>query len=177
MLRNLIDRDHKSIFSNFSWYFQENERDRLWICELELIALFMTSQQAIKYNNSHKWLNWVTKTKIKFYLIHSHFLTCYWNVQETILCHSRQGNAHTSKIVWPRCTKVKHVFWITYLCLLPKHCAIIYIVSNFLLSIDWSNYNTREQTRLIAHASSSTLVIFLLQEELGPIKTKHHNIG
>ena len=45
---------------------RERERDRfLKFYGLEKIAPIVTSQQAIKYNNSHKWLNWVTKTKIQ----------------------------------------------------------------------------------------------------------------
>ena len=40
-------------------------REILKFYGLEKIAPLVTSQQAIKYNNSHKWLNWVTKTKIQ----------------------------------------------------------------------------------------------------------------
>ena len=41
-------------------------------------------------------------------------------LKETILCHPKHENAHTSKIVWPICTKVKHVSKKTYLCHLAK---------------------------------------------------------
>jgi len=41
-------------------------------------------------------------------------------LKETILGHPKHENAHTSKIVWPRCTKVKHVSKKTYLCHLAK---------------------------------------------------------
>ena len=44
---------------------RKREIDRDIFFGLEKIALFVTSQQSIKYNNSHKWLNWVTKTKIQ----------------------------------------------------------------------------------------------------------------
>ena len=42
------------------------------------------------------------------------------NLKETTLCHTRHENAHTSKIEWSRCTKVKHVYKKTYLCHLAK---------------------------------------------------------
>ena len=60
----MIDIDDKSIVSSFSCYFQENERERFWKdYGLELISPLVTSQQSIKNNYNHKWLNWVTKTK------------------------------------------------------------------------------------------------------------------
>ena len=40
---------------------RERERDRFM--DFERISPFVTSQQSIKYNNSHEWLSWVTKTK------------------------------------------------------------------------------------------------------------------
>ena len=88
---------------------------------LERIAPLVTSQQAIKYNNRHKWLNWVTKIKIQ---ILSYTLTLpimlVEILKETILCHTRHENAHTSKIEWPRCTNVRHVFKKPYLCHFAK---------------------------------------------------------
>ena len=62
-LWNLIDIGHYSKVSSFSWYFQENRRDRFGFYGLELVEPLVTSQQSIKENYSHKWLNWVTKTK------------------------------------------------------------------------------------------------------------------
>ena len=107
-LWNLIDIGHYSKVSSHSWCFQENRSDRFGFYGLELISPFVTSQQSIKENYSHKWFNWVTKTKNQTL---SHTITIpimlveFWKA--TILCHSRHENAHTSKTKWPRCTKVK----------------------------------------------------------------------
>ena len=134
-LWNLIDIGHYSKVSSFSWYFQENRRDRFGFYGLELILPLVTSQQSNKENYSHKWLNWVTKIKNQ---ILSYTLTLYimlvefWKI--TILCHTRHINAHTSKMKWPRCTNVKTWVYRTYLCHLDKHCAKFIISSNFLCS-------------------------------------------
>ena len=111
-LWNLIDIDHYSKVSSFSWYFQENRRDRFGFYWLELISPFVTSQQSIKENYSHKWLKWVTKTKnqiLSYTLTLPIILVELWKI--TILCHTRHINAHTSKMKWPRCTKIKT--WVT----------------------------------------------------------------
>ena len=112
---------------------RKREIDRDFFFGLEKIALFVTSQQSIKYNNSHKWLNWVTKTKNKFYLIHSHFYHASGIFEINYSTAHKTKNAHTSKIEWPRCTKVKLVFKRTYLCHLGKsHVQLLNIKSNFL---------------------------------------------
>ena len=104
----LIDIDDKPKISSFSWYFQENRRDRFGFYGPELISPFVTSQQLIKENYSHKWLNWATKTKnqiLSYTLTLPIMLVEFWNM--TILCHTRHINAHSSNMKWPRCTKVK----------------------------------------------------------------------
>ena len=101
---------------------------------LEEISSFVTRQQSINGNNSYKWLHWVTKTKIQI-LSYTNTLPIMLVeiLKETILCHTRHENAHTSKIEWPRCTKVKLVFKRTYLCHLGKsHVQLLNIKSNFL---------------------------------------------
>ena len=134
-LWNLIDIDDKPKISSFSWYFQENRRERFGFYGPELILPLVTSQQSNKENYSHKWLNWVTKIKNQ---ILSYTLTLYIMLVEfwktTILCHTRHINAHTSKMKWPRCTKVNTWVYETYLCHLDKHCVIFIIKSNFLCS-------------------------------------------
>jgi len=142
-LWNLIDIGHYSKVWSHSWCFQENRRDRFGFYGLELISPFVTSQQSIKENYSHKWFNWVTKTKNQTL---SHTITIpimlveFWKA--TILCHSRHENAHTSKTKWPRCTKVKTWVCRTYLCHLVKHCAMFIIKSIFLCSHRFSIWIT-----------------------------------
>ena len=52
---------------------QENRRDRFGFYGLELILPLVTSQQSNKKKNySHKWLNWVTKTKKPNSIIYTH---------------------------------------------------------------------------------------------------------
>ena len=54
-------------------------------------------------------------------------------LKETILCHPKHENAHTSKIVWPRCTKGKTCVQETIpLPFSQESCAILTIKSNFL---------------------------------------------
>ena len=134
-LWNLIDIGHYSKVPSLSWYFQENEKDRFGFYGLELISPLVTSHQPIKKNYSHKWLNWVTKTKnhiLSYTLTLPIMLVEFWRM--TILCHTRHINAHPSKMKWPRCTKVKTWVYRTYLCHLDKHCAIFIISSHFLCS-------------------------------------------
>ena len=134
-LWSTIFRDYYSKISSFPWYFQENRRDRFRFHGLELISPFVTNQQSIKENYSHKWLNWITKTKKQ---ILSYTLTLPIMLVEfrkaIILCHTRHKDAHTSKTKWPRCTKVKTWVYRTYLCHLDKHCAIFIISSHFRCS-------------------------------------------
>ena len=135
---NLTDIDHYSKVLSFSWYFQENRRDRFEFYGLELILPLVTSQQSNKENYSHKWLNWVTKTKneiLSYTLTLSNMLVEFWKI--TILCHTRHINAHPSKMKWPRCTKVKTWVYGTYLCHLDKHCTIFIVKSIFHFSF-WS---------------------------------------
>ena len=134
-LWSTIFRDYYSKISSFPWYFQENRRDRFGFYRLELISPFVTSQQSIKENYSHKWLNWVTKTKnqiLSYTLTLPIMLVEFWKI--TTLCHTRHINAHTSKMKRPRCTKGKTWVYGTHLCHLDKHCAIFIISFKFLCS-------------------------------------------
>jgi len=107
-----LDR-YRPLFQGFKFFLilPRERRDRFVFYELELISPLVTSQQSIKENYSHKWLNWVTKTKkqiLSYTLTLPIMLVEFWKA--TILCHTRHENTHTSKIKCPRCTKVKHEF-------------------------------------------------------------------
>ena len=143
-LWNLIDIDHKL----FLILPKEWEREILKFMDLrKLHHLWLANKQS---NITIVTSGSIGSQRPKPNSILYNDTSCYASgfLKETILFHTSHENAHTSKILWPRCTMVKHMFKKTYLC----HIAMsnvqllilkpIFFCSHGFFKVD---HNTREQ--------------------------------